>query len=112
MTSLHINAGTDEAWPLRAAATRRRRRQDGDGRPPAIEWLKTLAIVFGIVSGAFTVGYNWHEITQMRSDHAQHLIDERREHETFMPRELAIAQYTEIQRQLAAILLEQRARRR
>ena len=91
-----------------------RREADQDPEQPRIPTWREMAAIVGVVSMAFTVGYNWKELTTLHAEYDRHVEKSEKEHAGFMPRELSNSQYQEIQRQLIEInrLLEKADRRR
>lgn len=83
----------------------------GDAPPPPVfvETWRGMAAIAAIVSMAFTVGYNWKEVTSLRTDYQQHLLDEQRARDGFALREVVDRQYLELQREVTYLqtLLEQ-----
>lgn len=62
--------------------------------------MREFAAIMALASMAFTVGYNWKEVTTLRADYDRHIVTEDRMHDTLTLREVSNAQYLEIQRQL------------
>jgi len=110
MTTLQIN---DEFPDVPVPHLHSRRTDDGEP-PDLFSDLRKLAIVFAIVSAAFTLGYNWHEVTQVKDDLRQHIAASEEMNKSFALREVMEQQNRDTQRQLEDIkaMLQQAQRER
>lgn len=88
---------------------RDRRSGDNGPQPAFLPTMREIGAIIALISIAYTVGYNWHEVSQLRSDYDHHVVETTEAYKTFTLREVSNGQYLEIQRQLTEInrLLEQ-----
>lgn len=106
MVTLSLNGTYDDLPPgIRDAVDRiersdkdRRRRDQNQSSQPFFETWKGIAALAGIVSMAFTIGYNWHEVTSLRSDYEEHVKLVSDPIRGYMPREVADTRYLEMKR--------------
>lgn len=112
MVTLSLNSSYDDLPPGIRDAVERIERSDKDrrrrdpGQRPAPQFLETwkgIAALAGIISMAFTGGYNWREVTSVRADHDAFKKLAEDPVLGFMPREVADTRYNDMRRRFDEI---------